>query len=97
MEEVNCLSPFAVEMDSPSDLINPTEYLFRPPKGDQLNNPKNEDSKTPYDNDDIEEDNDAKHTCIITPSFVKNINSLDLDKYKDRGIIDSADVDENND
>ena len=97
MEERNGLSPISIYVDSPDELINGTEYFFHPPKRDLRYNPKNGNTTNPYDNSDFEEDADAIHTCAIIPAFVKNIQSLDLDKNRDNEIIDSADADENHD
>ena len=46
MDEGNGLSPFDVDMDIASDLINLIEDLFRPPKRDLWDNPKNEIPQT---------------------------------------------------
>ena len=97
VEELNGHSPFDVEMDIPSDLINLVKDLFPPPKRDLRGNPKNENYANPSDNNDSEEDADSNHKCDIIPGFVKNIQSLDLDTVKDRESLDSADADENND
>ena len=97
MEERNGLSPISIYVDSPDELIKGTEDFFHPPKRDLRYNPKNGNTTNPYDNSDFEEDADASHTCAIIPAFVKNIQSLDLDKNRDNEIIDSADADENHD
>ena len=67
-------------MYSTSDPINLIKYFLRPPKRYIRDNPKNENTTNPYDNGDIEEDSYDNHSCIIIPDFVKNIQSLDLDK-----------------
>ena len=97
VEEVNGLSPFAVDIDILYDLIKLIEYLFLPPKRDLQGNPNTENSTKPYDNGDSEEYADYKHTCDIIPCFVKNIQSQDLDKYKYHESIDSTYVDDNHD
>ena len=97
MEEVNGLSPFSIEMDSPDDLINLIEDFILPPKRDLQDNPKNGNSTNPSDNGDSKKDYDPNHTCNIIPGFKKNIQSLDLDKYKDHESIDSSNADKNHD
>ena len=67
-------------MDSPADLINLIKNIFHPPKRDLRDNNKNGNTTNPYGNGDIEEDSYDNHSCIIIPDFVKNIQSLDLDK-----------------
>ena len=82
VEEGNGLSPFAVDMDSPAELIKLIKYFPWPPNEDLQENPKTENPKNPYDNGDSEEDDDANHACGILPEFVNNTQSLDLDKDK---------------
>ena len=84
-------------MDIPDDLINIITDLFRPPKRGLWGNTKNENSTNPSDNGDSKEDVDDNHTCDTILGFVKNIHSLDCNKYKDCESIENVDPDENHD
>ena len=95
VEEVNGISPFSVDMDSPADLLKLIKYLFCPPKRDLRDNIKNENSTDPSDNGESKEDDDANHKCTILLCFVNNVHSMDLDKDKDHKSIDSRDTYEN--
>ena len=59
MEEGNGLSPFAVPIETPSDLITMVEQYFKPPKRDTMGN-STVDADAAEDVDLLDEEDDVE-------------------------------------